>query len=136
MSGKGEAIMTSLRSLNKCAVLLLVAGALGGCSRPGSEQAAETQFPFEGVHIFEGQVSDSSCGVMHKIADAKQCTEQCAAAGGSYVLVIGSVVHPLQGNNDEIKQFAGQTVQVSASLEGNTLRVTRIGPPGQPAQEG
>lgn len=128
--------MESLRCLYKCAVLLLVAGVLGGCSRPGGEQAAETQFPFEGVHIFEGQVSDSSCGVMHKIADAKQCTDMCVASGGSYVLVIGSVVHPLQGNNDEIKQFAGQTVQVSASLDGNTLRVTRIGPPAQPAPQG
>jgi hypothetical protein len=128
--------MASLRSLNKYAVLLLMAGALGGCSRQGGDQAAETQFPFEGVHLFEGQVSDSSCGVMHKIADAKQCTEQCVAAGGSYVLVIGDVVHSLQGNNEEIKQFAGQTAQVSASLDGNTLRVVRIGPPAQPPQEG
>jgi hypothetical protein len=128
--------MASLRCLNNYAVLLLVAGVLGGCSPQGGDQAAETQSPFEGVHIFEGQVSDSSCGVMHKIADAKQCTEQCVAAGGSYVLVIGDVVHSLQGNNEEIKQFAGQTVQVSASLDGNTLRVVRIGPPAQPPQEG
>ena len=128
--------MASLRCLNKCAALLLVAGALAGCSRQGGEQAAETEFPFEGVHLFEGQVSDSSCGVMHKTADAKQCTDMCVAAGGSYVLVIGSVVHSLQGNNEEIKQFAGQTVQVSASLDGNTLRVVRIGPPAQPPQQG
>ena len=128
--------MVSSRCLNKYWVLLLLAGVLAGCSRQSGDQAAETQSPFEGVHIFEGQVSDSSCGVMHKIADAKQCTASCVASGGNYVLVIGDVVHSLQGNNEEIKQFAGQTVQVSASLDGNTLRVVRIGPPAQPPQAG
>ena len=129
--------MVRLHSLNHCVVVLLVFGVLAGCSQQqGGEQAAETQYPFEGVHIFEGRVSDSSCGVMHKITDAKQCTEQCVVAGGSYVLVVGDVVHALQGNNDEIKPFAGQTVQVSASLDGNTLRVVRITPPEQPPQAG
>lgn len=126
--------MVRLRSLNQYIAVVLVFGVLAGCSREGGDQAAEAQYPYEGVHIFEGRVSDSSCGVMHKIDDAKQCTEQCVAAGGSYVLVIGDVVHALQGNNDEIKQFAGQTVQVSASLDGNTLRVVRIAAPEQPPQ--
>lgn len=129
--------MVSLRSLNHYVVaVVLVFGVLAGCSREGGDQASEAQYPYEGVHIFEGRVADSSCGATHKIADAKQCTESCVAAGGTYVLVIGDVVHALQGNNDEIKPFAGQTVQVSASLDGNTLRVTRIGPPAQPPQAG
>ena len=129
--------MATLRFLNYSMVFLLGMGVLAGCSqRPGGEQAAEAPSPYEGVHIFEGRVSDSSCGVTHKIDDAVQCTESCVAAGGGYVLVVGDVVHALEGNTDEIKPFAGQTVQVSASLAGNTLRVQRIGLPERPPQEG
>ena len=130
--------MVNLRSWNNFCLVLLVAGALAGCSQqPGAEQAAETQSPFEGIHIFEGTVADSSCGVMHKMPDAKQCTDACVTAGGTYVLVIGDMVHALEGNSEEIKPFAGQSVQVSASLDGNTLKVVRIGPPGQqPPPEG
>jgi len=102
---------------------------LAGCGQSG-EQAEAT---YEGVHVFEGQVSDSTCGAMHKMPDAKACTEACVGGGDSYVLVIGDVVHPLQGNNEEIKQFAGAAAQVSASMEGNTLRVVRISAPGQAA---
>ena len=110
---------------------LLVAGLLAGCSQQGGEQAS-----YEGVHVFEGQVSDATCGMTHKMPDAKACTEMCVAGGDSYVLVIGDVVHPLQGNAEEIKPFAGQPAQVSASLEGNTLHVVRISAPGQPPTEG
>jgi hypothetical protein len=63
--------------------------------------------------------------------DAKACTEACVNGGEGYVLVIGDVVHPMQGNAEDIKAFAGQTAQVSASLEGNTLHVVRIRAPGQ-----
>jgi hypothetical protein len=112
------------------AAALLAGGlALAGCGQ-GGEQAGGSQ-TYEGVHVFEGQVSDSTCGAMHKMPDAKACTEACVNGGDSYVLVIGDVVHPLQGNNEEIKQFAGAPAQVSASLEGNALKVVRISAPGQ-----
>lgn len=111
---------------------LLVVGLMAGCSQQGGEQAAGGGSPYEGVHVFEGQVSDSSCGATHKMADAKACTEACVNGGDSYVLVIGDVVHPLEGDAEAIKPFAGQPAQVSASLEGNTLHVVRISAPGQP----
>ena len=97
-----------------CVALLVVAG-LAGCSSDG-EQTEGVQAPFSGVHVFEGLVSE--------------------ATGGNYVLVIGDESYGLEGNNDEIKQFVGQTVEVSASIEGNTLRVVRIGPPARPSPEG
>jgi len=107
---------------------LLAVGMLAGCSQQGGEQGQAT---YEGIHVFEGQVSDATCGATHKMPDAKACTEMCVAGGDSYVLVIGDVVHPLQGNAEEIKPFAGAPAQVSASLEGNTLRVVSISAPGQ-----
>jgi hypothetical protein len=111
------------------AATLLAGGLmLSGCGQGGEQAGNQT---YEGVHVFEGQVSDSTCGAMHKMADAKACTEACVGNGDSYVLVIGDVVHPLEGNIEEIKQFAGAAAQVSASLEGNTLKVVRIGAPGQ-----
>ena len=113
---------------------VLAAGLMAGCSQGGEQAAGEGAY--EGVHVFEGQVSDASCGATHKMPDAKACTEGCVNGGESYVLVIGDVVHPMEGNAEEIKAFAGQAAQVSASLEGNTLKVVRIRAPGQPATEG
>ena len=111
---------------------LLTVGLLAGCSQQGGEQAAGGASSYEGVHVFEGRVSDASCGATHKMDDAKACTEACVNGGDSYVLVIGDVVHPLEGNAEEIKPFAGQSAQVSGALEGNTLQVVRISAPGQP----
>ena len=126
--------MSYLRFRGGFVAALLIGGVLlAGCSQQGGEQAAGGEFPYGGVHVFEGQISDASCGATHKMPDAKACTEACVAGGDGYVLVIGDVVHPLQGNSDEIGQFAGVAAQVSASLEGNTLRVVSIRAPGQQA---
>lgn len=123
--------MVMSRYLSNYLVPLLVVGALTGCTRPDrSEQTAETapQQSFYGVHVFEGVISDSSCGLTHKTSDPKQCTLTCVEGGSDYVLLIASVVHDLQGNSEEFKRFAGEQVSVRASLDGSTLAVVRIGP--------
>ena len=102
--------MRKVASWSLCSAAVLVVCALAGCG------GGQTEASFEGVHIFEGRVSE--------------------AAGGSYVLLIGDKEHTLEGNTDEIRKFAGQTVQVSASIDGNTLRVTRVGPAATPPPEG
>jgi hypothetical protein len=103
-----------------------------GCTRPdGSEQTEETQQSFQSVHIFEGVVSDASCGLTHKTDDPKQCTIACVENGSDYVLLIEGVVHNLRGDAEEFRRFAGEEVAVSASLDGNTLEVVRIGPVAQ-----
>jgi hypothetical protein len=103
--------MTLLRYKSLYWVALLVIGVLAGCSSGGDQSEAD----FSGVHVFEGQVAEGD--------------------GGNYVLVIGDVSYELEGNNDEIRQFAGQTVEVAASIEDTTLRVTRIGLPGSNAAQ-
>jgi len=121
--------MKMSRYLDNCWVALLLAGVLTGCTQRESvepvEQITETR------HVFEGVVADSSCGATHKTDNAKQCTEACVAGGADYVLVIGEVVHELEGNAEELSRFAGERVEVSASLDGTTLKVARIGPVGQ-----
>ena len=116
--------MTQLVSWQYTLAVLLAMGLLAGCSQQVGEPA-----PFEGVHVFEGLVSDSSCGAVHRMEDARACTEACVGAGDSYVLVVGDVVHTLEGNADDIREFAGATAQVSASLDGDTLRVVQIRAP-------
>ncbi|OFW13385.1 MAG: hypothetical protein A3H27_07445 [Acidobacteria bacterium RIFCSPLOWO2_02_FULL_59_13] len=126
--GDRKGVAEMLRSLNNYWVVLLLVGVLTGCTRPDSgEQIAETQ-NYSGVHIFEGVVSDSSCGATHKTDNAKQCTEACVSGGAGYVLVVGNVVHELKGNTEQFQQWAGERVEVSASLDGNTLEVSRIEP--------
>jgi len=120
--------MTQLVSWQYTLTVLLAAGLLAGCSQQGGEQAGG-QAPFEGIHVFEGRVSDSSCGAVHRMEDARACTEACVGAGDSYVLVVGDVVHTLEGNADDIREFAGAIAQVSASLDGDTLRVVQIRAP-------
>ena len=94
---------------------LVFVALLAGCSG-NSDQTEGVQDPFAGVHVFEGRITEAS--------------------GGSYSLVIDDMVYALEGNADEIKQFAGQTVEVRASIDGSTLRVVRISLPGQTPHEG
>lgn len=104
------------------AALLLVAALLTGWTR--NTVAAQ-----DGSRaIFEGTVSDSSCKATHKTGDAKACIAACVGGGDKYVLVIGDAFHELEGNPEQFKQFAGEKVRVSATLEGNTLKVVNIGP--------
>jgi hypothetical protein len=92
-----------------CSAAVLVVALVVGC---GGGQAEDS---FEGIHVFEGRVSET---------------------GGSYALHIGDVEYALEGNTAELGKFTGQTVQVTASIEGNTLRVTRVGSAAAPPPEG
>lgn len=107
--------------LSRYASLLLVFALLAGWA-----QQQLTAQPQTGRHIFEGVVSDASCGAKHKQSDAKACIEACLGRGGKYVLVVGDIVHELEGDAAQFKSFAAERVRVSASLEGNTLKVATI----------
>lgn len=103
--------MRKVRYWSLCCAALLAVGLLVACSGGEGGEA-----PFAGIHVFEGRVSEGT--------------------GGNFVLLVGDQSYALEGNNDEIRKFAGQTVHVSASMEANTLRVTRIVPAPQPPEEG
>jgi hypothetical protein len=100
MTSRKENGMSSLRNVSLGCVALLVLGMFAGCSG-----GTEAENPFAGVHVFEGRVSES---------------------GGNFVLQVGGESFTLEGNNEEIRKFSGQSVQVSAYVEGTTLKVMRI----------
>jgi hypothetical protein len=74
-----------------------------------------------------GKVTDSNCGAMHKIADAKECTLQCVRAGGKYALAIGepaAKIYTLDGNSSSFEPLAGTMAKVQGDLNGTTVKVT------------
>lgn len=81
-----------------------------------------------------GVISDSMCGKSHaamtgngsKMTDS-QCTTACVEHGAKYVFVQGDKVLNI-ANQDfkELKALAGDRVQLSGDLKGDTITVTRI----------
>jgi hypothetical protein len=85
---------------------------------------------------FKGEIMDSACakagshdGMMKQagLKTAKDCTEACVKGGNKYVLLDKSSKKVYQ-LDDQTKpaQFAGQTVHVKGSLEGDTIHVSSI----------
>ena len=75
-----------------------------------------------------GRISDSNCGAVHKMSDAKQCTLQCVKKGAKYVLLVGEPtdhIYKLEGNSSEFEKLAGAPAKVQGDLSGTTLKVTK-----------
>ncbi len=81
-----------------------------------------------------GIISDSMCAASHdamtehgaKMND-KQCTQGCVQHGAKYVVVENGKV--LQVANQDFKQlptFAGDKVQVTGDVKGDTITITKI----------
>ena len=76
-----------------------------------------------------GVISDAHCGAKHNTvseANAK-CVNACLKGGAAPVLVSGDKVYKLDaGSVDKAKAFAGQSVKVDGSVEGDTVTVSSI----------
>ncbi len=99
--------------------LLLAAGAA-----PASENSAAKD------KTFEGNISDSMCGLKHMMpGEDKACTLECVKGGSKYVLA-----DPANGKVYELsdqkkpEQFAGQKVKVTGTLKGKVITVVSILP--------
>jgi hypothetical protein len=117
------------RSLTKLALLSL---ALAGCV-----------FSQETIRTFSGEVADSQCSMnVHSLTRSHQemlksksmggtsasCTLYCIKyLGGDFVLANKDDVYRLDGPIDEIRNFAGEKVKISGTLDGkNTIHVVKI----------
>lgn len=87
---------------------------------------------------FTGEVTDTFCAkngshlaMMAKMPgmghDNVSCTKACAQIGGKYVLYDKSnhAVYKL-GNQAKVEGFAGRTVRITGTLEGDTINVTNV----------
>jgi hypothetical protein len=73
----------------------------------------------------EGVVTDAACGLTHKMADAKRCTNGCARTSG-YALVVGDKVYKLEGKTDGLADLAAEKVKVMGKVTGMTITVASV----------
>ena len=77
--------------------------------------------------IFTGEIGDSMCGLKHMEGGAKECTEGCVKGGSKYILAdtANGKVYQLS-DQAKPKEFSGEKVKVTGTLEGDTIQVKAI----------
>jgi hypothetical protein len=82
-----------------------------------------------------GQISDSACGMTHakmmaehkNLKTDKDCTLACIKAGSKYVLVSDGKVYKISNQKlAALKTNAGETVEVTGTMKGDTFTVSKI----------
>ncbi|MCU1336836.1 MAG: hypothetical protein JWO19_2417 [Bryobacterales bacterium] len=82
-----------------------------------------------------GKISDSACGASHAkmmaehkdLKTDRDCTVACVKSGSKYVLVSDGKVYMIDNQNlPDLEQRAGQTVEVTGDLKGDTIVVSKI----------
>jgi predicted acyltransferase (DUF342 family) len=75
-----------------------------------------------------GYVSDAHCGAKHhEVSDANtKCISGCLK-GGDPVLVVGDKVMKIDADSAaKAKEFGGQNVKVTGSVDGDTVKISSI----------
>jgi hypothetical protein len=82
-----------------------------------------------------GQISDSACGMSHakmmaadkSMKTDRDCTLACIKAGSKYVFVSdGKVYNVLNQSLAALKTHAGETVELTGTMKGDTITVSKI----------
>lgn len=96
--------------------------------------SAAAQNPREQTWV--GKISDSNCNAKHpagehegkKMTDA-DCTQVCVKKGAKYVFVSKGTVYQLSNQESKtIASHAGEEVNLTGELKGNTITATKIAP--------
>jgi len=105
-----------MKTTNKIAVVLtLTAGMLGS-------------YAMAAPQAFTGRLTDSMCTKKHMMpgkTDA-ECTRECVKAGAHYVIVSGSKMYAITGDQKQFNELAGQKVKITGELEGDSIAVSSI----------
>ncbi len=89
-----------------------------------------------------GKISDSMCKDKHpagehegkKMTDA-DCTSVCVKKGAKYVFVSGGKVYQLENQSSKtIASHAGQEVELTGAIKGDTITAAKITAPVKPAK--
>lgn len=78
-----------------------------------------------------GVISDAHCGAKHDTASeaATKCVQGCLKGGAAPVLVSDGKVYKLSADSaDKVKDYAGQSVKVEGSVDGDTVTVNSVSP--------
>ena len=76
---------------------------------------------------FVGTISDSMCGASHMMpGSAKDCTLKCVGDGSKFVLVDPKGKVFQLSDQKTPRQFAGDNVTVTGTLNGDTIAVKSI----------
>jgi len=87
-----------------------------------------------------GEISDSACGATHAkmmaehkdLKTDRDCTLACVKAGSKYVLVSDGKVYQIQNQSlPALQQRAGQMVEVTGDMKGDSITVTKISAAGK-----
>jgi len=82
-----------------------------------------------------GMISDSACGMTHAkmmaehkdLKSDKECTLACIRGGSKYVFVSNGKVYNLSNQAmAELRQYAGENVEVTGTMTGDTIAATKI----------
>ena len=102
--------------------------------------SAAAQKPRE--QTWTGKISDSMCNAKHaggehdgkKMTDA-ECTRACIKKGAKYVFVSEDKVYQLANQHSKtIASHAGEDVQLTGEIKGDTITATKIVAPAKPAK--
>jgi hypothetical protein len=87
-----------------------------------------------------GEISDSACGASHAkmmgehkdLKTDRDCTLACVKAGSKYVLVSDGKVFQIENQSlPALQQRAGQMVDVTGDLKGDSIVVSKISAVGR-----
>lgn len=104
--------------------------------------SAAAQKPDAKTQTWTGKISDSMCNAKHpggehegkKMTDA-DCTKVCVKKGAKYVFVSDGKVYQLANQTSKtIASRAGQEVQLTGEMKGETITATKITSPAKPAK--
>jgi hypothetical protein len=76
-----------------------------------------------------GKVSDSMCGMHHKMANEAACTNGCVKAGADYALVVKDKVYILKANTAQkamLAKLAAKQAKVVGDVNGTTVTVSEV----------
>ena len=86
---------------------------------------------FAGTWI--GQISDSACGASHSKMmgqhgkSERGCALACIKGGSKYVFVSGGSVYQIDNQSfGDLEKRAGQMVQITGDMKGDTITVSKI----------
>ena len=107
---------------------------LGSLFRLGLLVVGLASFASAADKTWTGQISDSMCGASHQKMTSghagmtdRDCALACVKAGGKYVFVNDGKVYKIANQELALLQaHAGQTVQLTGDMKGDTITVSNI----------